>query len=136
MLERPRLICKPSQTATPFLLTQNQRVRLRADLPPWMQAHFRAAPVLCEALWLQSPLSVVLDVDTPDPSSVLGLCAAFGFVDPRPHYEVEGLGPDQNGVWIRSGPFIICKPWSRPCEGADEPPVPRGMCGDRTLVLC
>ena len=105
MLERPRLICKPSQTATPFLLTQNQRVRLRADLPPWMQAHFRAAPVLCEALWFPSPLSVVLDVDTPDPSSVLGLCAAFGFGDPRPHYEVEGLGPDQKRCLDPLGSF-------------------------------
>ena len=96
MLERPRLICKPSPAATRFLLTQNQRVRLRADLPPWMQAHLRAAPVLCEALslWLQSPLSLVLDVDIPDPSSVLGLCAAFGFGE-APHYEVYVLGPGQ-----------------------------------------
>ena len=93
-MNRPRLLCKPSPTATRLLLTHHEHVLLRAVLPAPTQAHFRAAPTLCEALalWLQCPLSVALYADTQGTSSALTLCDGFGFGDHRLHYEVEVFG--------------------------------------------
>lgn len=92
-MSRPRLVCKPSPTATRLLLTHNEREILRAVLPAPSQADWRAAPTLCEglALWLQQPLSVALYADAQGTSSALTLCDGFGFGDHRVHYEVEVL---------------------------------------------
>jgi len=94
-MHRPRLICKPSPTATRLLLTHNEQEVLRAVLPAPTQAHWRAAPTLCEALalWLQHPLSVALYADAQGTSSALALCDGFGFGEHRLHYEVEVLDP-------------------------------------------
>lgn len=103
-MARPRLICKPSPTATRLLLTHNHQEILRAVLPAATQAHWRAAPTLCEALalWLQHPLSVALYADAQGTSSALALCDGFGFGDHRLHYEVEVLEP---GLRRRSRPL-------------------------------
>jgi hypothetical protein len=94
-MNRPRLVCKPSSTATRLLLTHNEQVLLRAVLPAPSQAHWRAAPTLCEALalWLQQPLSVALCADAGGTSPALTLCDGFGFGDHRLHYEVEVVEP-------------------------------------------
>jgi len=94
-MSRPRLVCKPSPTATRLLLVHNEQELLRAVLPAPGQAHWRAAPALCEALalWMQQQLCVALYADTQGTSSALTLCDGFGFGDHRLHYEVEVLGP-------------------------------------------
>lgn len=94
-MNRPRLVCKPSPTTTRLLLIHNEHILLRAVLPTPTQAHWRAAPTLCEALalWLQHPLSVALHADTQGTSSALHLCDGLGFGDHRLHYEVEVLEP-------------------------------------------
>ena len=90
-MSRPHLVCKPSSSATRLLLIHNERELLRAQLPAPSQAHWRAAPTLCEALalWLQHPLSVALHADAEGTSSALTLCDGFGFGEHRLHYEVE-----------------------------------------------
>ena len=92
---RPRLVVKPSTTATRLLLTHNEHEILRAVLPSPSEAHWRAAPMLCEALamWLQHPLSVALYADVQGTASALTLCDGFGFGDHRLHYEVEVIDP-------------------------------------------
>ena len=95
-MHRPHLLCKPSPRETRLLLTHNQQELLRAVLPTPTQAHWRAAPTLCEALalWLQHPLNVALFADAAGTSSALTLCDGFGFGDHRLHYTVEVVDPE------------------------------------------
>ena len=94
-MPRPRLVCKPSPLQTRLLLTHNERELLRAVLPAPTQAHWRAAPTLCEALalWLLHPLCVALYADTQGTSSALALCDGLGFGEQQVHYAVEVHGP-------------------------------------------
>ncbi len=95
-MSRPRLLCKPTPTATRLLLTDGEEI-LRAALPSPPEIHLRAAPTLCEALalWLQRPLSVVLCADAEDPPSALGLSDALGLGLTSVFYEVEVVGPSR-----------------------------------------
>ena len=92
---RPRLVCKPTSESTRILLTHHDREILRAQLPPPSQVHFHAGPSLCEslALWLQTPLSVVLVADAQGASSALNLSDGLGFGLSTLHYDVEVLEP-------------------------------------------
>ena len=94
-MNRPRLLCRPSPTGTRRLLRHNEQELRRATLPAPSQAHWRAAPTLCEALalWLQHPLYVALYADAQGTSSALTLCDGFGFGEHRLHYEVEVVDP-------------------------------------------
>jgi hypothetical protein len=78
-----------------MLLTFGQDELMRAVLPSPLEAHPRAAVILCEALslWLEQPLSVVLYADVRDASYGLGLCDAFGFGQRSVHYEVDVVDP-------------------------------------------
>jgi hypothetical protein len=118
-MHRPRLVCKPSLTETRLLLTQNEQEILRAVLPAPSQAHWRAAPTLCEglALWLQHPLSVVLHADTQGTSSALSLCDGFGFGDHRLHYEVEVLVPGPRRRPLPLGSFGDLRQLERALRG-------------------
>ena len=90
---RPRLICKPTPTATRLLLMHEGEELLRAALPPPSvhPSHSPAARMLCEslALWLDHPLSIVLCAEEPEGLSGLGLCDDFGFGTKTLHYVVE-----------------------------------------------
>lgn len=100
-MRRPRLICKPTTTATRLLLLEGDQELLRAALPPppSCASLLRAAPTLCEALalWLDQPLSVALCAQPWDGLSGLGLCDDFGFGVKTLHYEVEVLDPRSRG---------------------------------------
>ena len=111
-MNRPRLICKPTPSSTRLLLTHNEQELLRAVLPAPSQAHWRAAPTLCEALalWLQHPLSVALYADVQGTSSALTLCDGFGFGDHRLHYEVEVIEPGRKGRARPLGSFRDLRP--------------------------
>jgi|HubBroStandDraft_1064217.scaffolds.fasta_scaffold18402_3 hypothetical protein len=118
-MSRPRLICKPSLTDTRLLLTHNEQHLLRARLPPPTQAHWRAAPTLCEALalWLQHPLSVALYADVQGSSSALTLCDGFGFGDHRVHYAVDVIAPGRRRPPLPLGAFADLRQLERALRG-------------------
>ena len=92
---KPRLLIKPTPTATRLLARCGEDEILRAALPPPTQPHLRALPTLLEglSLWLQRPLCVVVCVDAQGASYELGLCDGFGFGAKTVHYEVEVVDP-------------------------------------------
>ena len=94
---RPRLLCKPTPTATRLLLCDGEDEILKAMLPSPPQAHPRAAPTLCEglALWLGRPLSIALYADTEGASSALGLCDGLGFGATSLFYQVDVVDPSR-----------------------------------------
>jgi hypothetical protein len=118
-MHRPRLICKPSPMATRLLLLHNEQVLLRAVLPAPTQAHFRAAPTLCEALalWLQHPLSVALYADSQGTAPALALCDGFGFGDHRGHYTVEVFAPGPKRRPQKLGSFAELRKLNRRLRG-------------------
>lgn len=92
---KPRLLIKPTPSATRLLATHGEDEILRAALPFRLDQHPRAAPTLLEglSLWLQRPLCVVLCADAQGASSALGLCDGFGIGQRTMHYEVEVVDP-------------------------------------------
>lgn len=92
---KPRLLIKPTPSATRLLASYGEEEILRAALPPPTALHPRAAQTLIEglSLWYQRPLFVVLCADAQDASSALGLCDGFGFGKRTVHYEVEVVDP-------------------------------------------
>ncbi len=94
---KPRLLMKPTPSATRLYATFAENEILRAALPPPATIHARAAPTLLEglALWYQRPLCVVVCADDLDVSSALGLCDGFGFGQSTAHYDVEVVDPSR-----------------------------------------
>jgi hypothetical protein len=94
----PHLFLKPTRETTRLYLTLGGRELLRAVLPPPSPCfHPRSAPTLLEglALWLRSPLSVVLCAADEDDSFALGLSDGLGYGQPSVHYDVEVVNPAQ-----------------------------------------
>lgn len=101
---RPRLYLQPTPTETRLFLTCGEEEVLRSVLPAPTGCHPRAAPTVCEglALWLGSPLSVVLCAADEERLCALGLSDGLGLGTKTMHYDVEVIDPRRRRTRLRS----------------------------------
>lgn len=95
-MEAASLLLWPSATQTRLLLTHGPEEKLRAVLPPLTHLrHGRAVTTLLEglALWMDSPLRVVLCANATGVSYWLGLTDAHGVGMRGLFYEVQLVAP-------------------------------------------
>lgn len=90
MLSEITVTIVPTRSETQILVTVGQDEVMKARLPPAMQIHPRAAPMLLEALalWYQRRVHAVISVDADAVLSDLGLADGLGVAERTVHYEV------------------------------------------------